>query len=46
MAEELAAFRAGMDRGAVEGRFTAEVAFDEFIGFPKIQALAARHGLR
>ncbi len=44
--EVLAAFRTGRDRGAVEGRLTAEAAFDEFIGFPKIQALAARHGLR
>jgi methylisocitrate lyase len=44
--EVLAAFRAGRDRGAVEGRLTAEAAFDEFIGFPRVQALAARHGLR
>jgi 2-methylisocitrate lyase-like PEP mutase family enzyme len=44
--EVLAAFRAGRDRGVVEGRLTAEAAFDEFIGFPRIEALAARHGLR
>ncbi len=44
--EVLAAFRAGRDRSAVEGRLTAEAAFDEFIGFPRVQALAARHGLR
>ena len=44
--EVLAAFHAGRDRGAVEGRLTAEAAFDEFIGFPRVQALAARHGLQ
>ncbi len=44
--ETLAAFRAHGDRGALEGRLTAEAEFDEFIGFPKIQALAARHGLQ
>jgi len=44
--EVLAAFRAHGDRSALEGRLTPEAEFDEFIGFPKIQALAARHGLR
>jgi methylisocitrate lyase len=44
--EVLAAFREGRDRAAVEGRLTAEAAFDEFIGFPKIQTLAERHRLR
>ena len=44
--ETLVAFRAHGDRGALEGRLTAEAEFDEFIGFPKIQALAARHGLQ
>lgn len=43
--EVLAAFRAHGDRGALEDRLTPEAQFDEFIGFPKIQALAARHGL-
>ena len=41
----LAAFRAHGDRSALEGRLTPEAEFDEFIGFPRIQALAARHGL-
>ena len=44
--DTLVAFRAHGDRGALEGRLTAEAEFDEFIGFPKIQALAARHGLQ
>jgi methylisocitrate lyase len=44
--EVLAAFRAHGDRGALEDRLTPEARFDEFIGFPKIQALAARHGLQ
>jgi len=46
VSEVLTAFRVARDRGAVEGRLTAEAAFDEFIGFPRVQALAARHGLR
>ena len=44
--EVLAAFRASGDRAALEPRLTPEAGFDEFIGFPRIQALAARHGLR
>ena len=44
--EVLAAFRAHGDRSALEGRLTPEADFDEFIGFPKIQALAARHGIK
>ncbi|HET7875447.1 MAG TPA: isocitrate lyase/PEP mutase family protein, partial [Methylomirabilota bacterium] len=44
--EMLAAFRASGDRAALEARLTPEAEFDEFIGFPKIQTLAARHGLR
>ena len=43
--ETLAAFRAHGDRGALEPRLTPEAEFDEFIGFRKIQALAARHGI-
>ena len=43
--EVLAAFRAHGDRSALEGRLTPEAEFDEFIGFARIQALAARHGL-
>lgn len=42
----LAAFRTHGDRSALESRLTPEADFDEFIGFPKIQALAARHGLQ
>ena len=42
----LAAFRAHGERRALEDRLTPEAEFDEFIGFPKIQALAARHGFR
>jgi len=44
--EVLAAFRAHGDRSALEGRLTPEAEFDEFIGFARIQALAARHGLQ
>ncbi|MBI2525837.1 MAG: isocitrate lyase/PEP mutase family protein [Candidatus Rokubacteria bacterium] len=44
--ETLAAFRAHGDRGALAPRLTPEADFDEFIGFPRIQALAARHGLQ
>ena len=44
--EVLAAFRASGDRAALEARLTPEAEFDAFIGFPRIQALAARHGLR
>lgn len=44
--EVLADFRAHGDRSALEGRLTPEAEFDEFIGFPRIQALAARHGLQ
>jgi methylisocitrate lyase len=44
--EVLAAFRGTGDRTALEDRLTPERDFDEFIGFPKIEALAARHGLR
>ena len=43
--EVLAAFRAHGDRSALESRLTPEAEFDEFIGFARIQALAARHGL-
>ena len=43
--EVLAAFRTHGDRSALEGRLTPEAEFDTFIGFPKIHALAARHGL-
>jgi len=46
VSETLAAFRAQGDRGALESRLTAEAEFDEFIGFPRIQDLAARHGLQ
>lgn len=42
----LAAFRSHGNRGAVEHLLTPEAEFDRFIGFPRIQALAARHGLR
>lgn len=42
----LAAFHAHGERRALEDRLTPEAEFDEFIGFPKIQALAARHGFR
>ena len=44
--EVLADFRTRGDRSALEGKLTPEVEFDEFIGFPKIQALAVRHGLQ
>lgn len=43
--ETLAAFRRSGDRGALEDRLTPEAEFDRFIGFPRIQALAARHRL-
>ena len=42
----LAAFRAHGERRTLEDRLTPEAEFDEFIGFPRIQALAARHGFR
>lgn len=42
----LAAFRGHGDRGALEHLLTSEAEFDRFIGFPRLQALAARHGLR
>ncbi len=44
--EVLAAFRAHGERSALEGRLAPEAEFDDFIGFPRIQALAARHGLQ
>ncbi len=44
--EVLREFRVHGDRGALEHRLTSEKEFDDFIGFPKIQALAARHGLQ
>lgn len=44
--EVLAAFRAHGERRALENRLTPEAEFDEFIGFPRIQALADRHGFR
>ena len=43
--EVLAAFPAAGHRSALESRLTSEAEFDEFIGSPRIQALAARHGL-
>jgi methylisocitrate lyase len=43
--ETLAAFRHSGDRGALERELTPEAEFDRFIGFPRIQALAARHRL-
>lgn len=42
----LAALRSHGDRAALEDRLTPETEFNEFIGFPRIQALATRHGLR
>lgn len=44
--EVLAAFRAHGERRALENRLTPEAEFDEFIGFPRIKALADRHGFR
>jgi 2-methylisocitrate lyase-like PEP mutase family enzyme len=44
--EVLADFRTRGDRGALAGRLTPATEFDDFIGCPRIQALAARHGVR
>ena len=42
----LTAFRAGGDAGALAARLTTLAEFDDFIGVPKIQALAIRHHVR
>ena len=42
----LTAFRASGDAGALGGRLTTLAEFDDFIGVPKIQALAIRHRVR